>query len=160
MISQSRIVNDVEEIGHGLIYGTILAFAWSDWGKLRKTSQDRWSQAEIWTRDLHSTTTFGESILHYYRKWMNLLSQSKLKRKKIPQQHCAPGTRFTILKKQNINVDQMGTAGPASLLYCSPHDVHRQNTYLLLRSSYLLTLHEYCTLKTHRLLICRSSDRC
>jgi hypothetical protein len=57
-------------------------------------------------------------------------------------------------------VDQMGTAGPASLLYCSPHDVHRQNTYLLMRSSYLLTLHEYCTLKTHRLLICRCSDRC
>jgi hypothetical protein len=52
MISEWQVGKDLEESGHGLIFGTTLAFAWRNWQKPQKiTVRIPGLQAEIWTQD-------------------------------------------------------------------------------------------------------------
>jgi hypothetical protein len=49
------IGKDMEGSGRGLIWGTIVAFAWRDWGKPSKTSvRIAGLRADIWIRDLQN----------------------------------------------------------------------------------------------------------
>jgi hypothetical protein len=53
MICEWLITKDVGVSGHSLVWGTILSFAWRDWGKRRKNLvRIDGLQVEIWTRDL------------------------------------------------------------------------------------------------------------
>lgn len=50
MISEQQIGDDVEGVGHVLIWDTMSAFAWRDWRKLRELNV----RTKIWTWDLPS----------------------------------------------------------------------------------------------------------
>jgi hypothetical protein len=54
-----------EGSSHGLIQGTILAFAWSDWGKPQRTSVETVGlQAEICIQDLSHTKHEHQPLNH------------------------------------------------------------------------------------------------
>jgi hypothetical protein len=75
--------------------------------------------------------------------------------KNATQQLCAPGmntgplgTKLNARKKQSVNLEQMGAAGP-SWFTCTLYGVYRENTGLRFCATYLLTLRQYCIFNSH-----------